>query len=704
MARVPQEPLELSEAERLRAARRAEREEAKRQKMELAQIEKEMRGPGPRWVLPVVVGSIVFAALLVFIGYRVWVGSLVESARVPFESSYDGADKALLRTYAAVELRQVEEMKSKAESGKLGAKATAAMYREADDVLQTAIVKANEAFSKVDFARTAFESLYNRATELKVAELLPDTWERVEAARAEATADGVSGEEAAKFYKQGSELLNDLEFSRIDELQRAIGSFRAKAGSFQIEEYAKAFPEESKELQSSLSAAKAAIEQREWQRASSAYRMLSAKVPPAITKLRDAKLASIEAIAELDQALNDAKGKSAERDARTAWEALQKERATIDQTVKDMEYVKATTLAKEATAKVAEMLKQIGEARSTLQQRMQAAEQAFQTAMESQVFYEVNLPDEWKQAIDDHKAMKQAVNEKEDMVSLLNRAGGLIEALQGLSEQRDEMLAGLTKVRDQLAKLAADPVSQILPANVPVLSNEILRIAQEAARAEEEGEVTLAVKKSKEWVSKLTAAIAKVKDMRQQAMSEGQDCGERITRFKKGIDGFRPRMRPEIDRLQARFLGLVKQQNFRSALPVLADLQKLVPEQRFTFDNPGAVIDNESGLMWASDGKGTGCHDGDKITWHQAFQWADELSFATYRDWRLPTEEELQVIGRLSQKERARAFPNTPLDVYWTMLPDTEVGKALAVDLKAVRTVLRDKNQALYVRAVRTPQ
>jgi hypothetical protein len=109
--------------------------------------------------------------------------------------------------------------------------------------------------------------------------------------------------------------------------------------------------------------------------------------------------------------------------------------------------------------------------------------------------------------------------------------------------------------------------------------------------------------------------------------------------------------------------------------------------------------------MWASDGKGPGCLGGRKVNWHEAFRWADELSFSGYQDWRLPSEEELQLIGKLDDKVRARAFPNTPVDVYWTNIPDTDdVNQALAVDLRTSRTVLRPKRLPFYVRAIRSPR
>ena len=115
-AKRPQEPLEQSEAQQLRAQRREERVEAKRQRRELARIERDMRGPGPRWVLPAVIGGIALLAILAFVGYKTWSNAVIDAARRPFEESHGQADKQLLETYASSDWQKIAELKKKAEN------------------------------------------------------------------------------------------------------------------------------------------------------------------------------------------------------------------------------------------------------------------------------------------------------------------------------------------------------------------------------------------------------------------------------------------------------------------------------------------------------------------------------------------------------------------------------------------------------------
>jgi len=64
-----------------------------------------------------------------------------------------------------------------------------------------------------------------------------------------------------------------------------------------------------------------------------------------------------------------------------------------------------------------------------------------------------------------------------------------------------------------------------------------------------------------------------------------------------------------------------------------------------TADPTGAgevvTIDNVTGLMWASDGNAGGCNFGDLTNWSSAIDWAQNLTFAGYSDWRLPNIREL---------------------------------------------------------------
>lgn len=120
------------------------------------------------------------------------------------------------------------------------------------------------------------------------------------------------------------------------------------------------------------------------------------------------------------------------------------------------------------------------------------------------------------------------------------------------------------------------------------------------------------------------------------------------------------------------------------------------------------TTDNVTGLMWASDGDAAGCNFGAQTYWNNAIDWAQNLSFADYSDWRLPNTNQLYLICVKDANISApyidhTYFPNTVSSGYWssTLRPD-DTHYALyvyfnrgGVDYKG------DLDDRHYVRAVR---
>lgn len=101
---------------------------------------------------------------------------------------------------------------------------------------------------------------------------------------------------------------------------------------------------------------------------------------------------------------------------------------------------------------------------------------------------------------------------------------------------------------------------------------------------------------------------------------------------------------------------------------------------RYRDNGDGTVTDIQTGLQWMrfSLGQewknGTCVGEAKKYTWQEALNTAKELNrrggYAGYRDWRVPTEEELQTLlsGTQLPKINQTAFPNTPASWFWSSL------------------------------------
>ncbi len=128
----------------------------------------------------------------------------------------------------------------------------------------------------------------------------------------------------------------------------------------------------------------------------------------------------------------------------------------------------------------------------------------------------------------------------------------------------------------------------------------------------------------------------------------------------------------------------------------------------YTDNGDGTITDNVTGLMWAKDGNGPGCNNGNQIaSWEAAIDWAEGLTFAGYSDWRLPNRRELHSIvnyGRYNSAIDTTYFPNT-LTIYFYWSGTTDAGKttqAWGTNFKDGRTTVLNKGSMNnYVRAVR---
>ena len=86
---------------------------------------------------------------------------------------------------------------------------------------------------------------------------------------------------------------------------------------------------------------------------------------------------------------------------------------------------------------------------------------------------------------------------------------------------------------------------------------------------------------------------------------------------------------------------------------------------RFTCDQ-NVVTDSRTGLMWQRN------VPEDRFKLKDAKQYAAELRIGGYSNWRVPTLQELVALVDRTKHEPyidTEAFPNTPLDWFWTVSP-----------------------------------
>jgi len=110
--------------------------------------------------------------------------------------------------------------------------------------------------------------------------------------------------------------------------------------------------------------------------------------------------------------------------------------------------------------------------------------------------------------------------------------------------------------------------------------------------------------------------------------------------------------------------------------------------------------------MWAQNGSAAGCNNGATAAWEAAGKYCQDLTFATYTDWRLPNAKELFTLVKFEGSAPfidQTTFPATVSSDYWTSttyVPNTDL--AMTVDFRSgVVDHRASKTVNYYVRCVR---
>ncbi len=117
------------------------------------------------------------------------------------------------------------------------------------------------------------------------------------------------------------------------------------------------------------------------------------------------------------------------------------------------------------------------------------------------------------------------------------------------------------------------------------------------------------------------------------------------------------------------------------------------------------TIDYNTGLMWAADGNGAGCWNGNLWAWGNLLNVCNNLVFAGYSDWRMPNRRELNSLvnsGVAPPTINSAYFPNTKSDEYWTSTAyQAQTYRAWYINFSTGDINYQNKISSARVRAVR---
>jgi len=393
------------------------------------------------------------------------------------------------------------------------------------------------------------------------------------------------------------------------------------------------------------------------------------------------------------------------RNARQAWSKITKQLETVSKHEADYEYAEQEKAALAGIALIEEIRGTVTEEKSSRKKRLQKLIHTSQAIEKHEKFLRVNWKDEWQVLQDTYRKIP-ALIKSEDFLALLKEVSRLQTALDDIMVRRDELLKETAEARTRLVVLGKNKAVPLLGSNFPLEYQEFQFRQNSATRAERRGTLILANEIYGKAAELLEELIGRLEEIRRESTKLLKSCREKRTRFRAGIQAFRADSREEIDELIEVGANLLAKKNYQLAHPQLKKAATLLPDDRFTYEIEGTVVDNEKALMWARDGNGPGCHGGKPCTWQKADAWVRKLRFADYEDWCLPTFDELQTLLRMAPEERAKIFTNTKTAIYWSGTYDqiTDVDRMLAADFRFNHNVKKNKQTEHYVRPIRTPR
>jgi hypothetical protein len=700
----------LSAAELERKRRQEARRELKRQKEELARIQKEMRGPTSKWVKIAFLVIIVLVVALALGGYFIYCSYSVGIQRDSFVEEYNRADLTRLRLYAPEKAREVDELKEQAEngSGTLAWQQVIERYRQAEEKLAAAAAAAESNASAYDTKCRRFRVLKEEAVKNKLDQYARTIWARV------LQADTVSSQQASR----------DLSIARATEeltqaiqlLEKAANSYpklkvfddiattlRAQRSAVEAKEWERNVPEAWAALQGVLQRIETAQESADWSAATELSKEALAMLAPAAEKIAALKALAQEKIGVMEQALKAAAAGGMATAKPALWEKVGVEAKGVRDGLGQSDYASSARTAQEVAAMLGEAGESVRLAQEGLGASLTQIKVLYERAQGDAPFFAQNAAAAWQEVQDRYRQIPELQRQSKtfDLVDLCTVLRAQLEAL---IRERDQLFADTKSADERLEATAKTALYPHLQRNYPEPYERIEDLRRTVARRRERGELREVREGLVDAANSMEKLLKELEGVRSAVTQLRASLIGRRERFREGIRRFLGPEAQDIGRNMERLEQLLAGHLYTDAITVGEGLDRLLPKARFQAALAGTVVDYEKGVMWIADGGSSdGGNDGKQLDWYAALKWAAARRLAGFDDWRLPTEEELRDLAQMPAGERRTLFPNTASGGHWSKIPALEVTEALVVSLPAGVLSRADKRTPCYVRAVRQP-
>jgi uncharacterized protein YktA (UPF0223 family) len=696
----------LSKAELERKRRQEARRELKRQKGELARIQKEMRGPTSKWVKIAIVVIAVLVVVLALGGYFIYCSYSVGIQRDSFTEEYNRADLTRLRQCAPDKAREVDDLKRQAENadGALSWQQVIDKYREAEEKLIQAAAAATNNADAYDSARTRFRVLKEEALKNKLDQYGRAIWARVLEADTASSAQAAEDFSIALATEKMTQTIQLLEktstsYAKLKDLDELSAKFRAQRSSVEEKEWERNVPEAWAAMQGLLKQIETAQESTDWATAADLCQQAMAMIAPALEKITALKTQAQEKISVMEQVIKTAAASGVPTAKPALWEKVGTEAKSARDGFSQSEYATAARTAQEVTAMLGAAGESVRQAQEGLGDAITQIKRLYDRATSATAFFAQNSAVAWRDVQSMYRQIPELQRQNKTF-ELVDLCKVLRAQLEALVQERDQLFADTKSAEDRLEAAAKTALFPHLQHNYPEPYERIEDLRRMAGRRRDRGELREARDLLVQAADGLEKQLKELEGVRSEVTELRASLSDRRERFREGIRRFMGAESPDMARNVERIEQMLTGHLYADAFTIAKGLDKLLPKTRYQVALKGAVVDYEKGVMWIADGG----NESKQLDWYEALKWAAAQRFAGFDDWRLPTEEELCDLARLPATERRTLFPNTATGGHWSKIPAQEVAEALVVSVPAGTISREDKRKPFYVRAVRQPE
>lgn len=641
--------------------------------------------------------------------YALTARSLVRNARQKYREVYRNMDLVTYRAFNPSGLQRAEALyrETEAMNSYLQTPAILKGAGEALQLLRQNYDVAQQKESRFEQLREKYNVRRQEARDVGLPELLPDEWARLRALeasfRAQVSPAQFNYRDAEDDLEAAVQILDSLrgQYADLREYARVRDLYRETVEAMNLAEWEINKPRIYARLMGLKERAETYAANQEWGAATMALQQFRQLREDEWRGVTEARSAAEDAMEEAQSALVGTEADRVRRLAEDRFEEVRGKRQRMEQAFLDYQYAQAEELAAEVLAQMRALGEELGTLQRSREALMDEFRRVYDEAVEQEVVFRRNWPERWDEVEEFSRRIRTLAPDggrQLELIKTLEEAIRKVKDLVELARNQARQAFGNRTVFEEL--VGAVDMEQ-LNKNFPKQYEEIMQLRVSGQNWWDQRMFPRAATSYAQATQKLQETAERLTQHRERAEMLREAVFGRLETYARGLEVFRPRTLNSIQERRETVIRQMADERFVAAVPELEAMQAQMPDRRFLAQDNGTVMDFVTGLMWG----GAPEVASSARSWYNALTFADELGFANYSDWRLPTRDELAALKELPAEQRQRLFPTLGgAKTVWTSENVARGGDtAYAVEMKEFEVTKLAKTEKALALPLRSP-